>query len=108
METKHRLSFNKKEGDFDKIDQQHLSNCWWFIKVFGEDSEKEKYTLEVIKRQLIDRFNGQLMPYQPHIANKEEIKLLEERGMLSQDHAEHNSFYIMFEEKQIGRIRLIF
>lgn len=36
-----RLSFNKKEGDFDKIDQQHLSNCWWFLKVFRPEESKD-------------------------------------------------------------------
>lgn len=108
METKHRIAFNKKEGDFDKIDHQHLSNCWWFIKVFGENSEAEKYTLEVIKRQLLDRFNGQLMPYHPHIQNKGEIKALEAQGMVFQDPSEHNAFDIIFEGKKIGKIRLVF
>lgn len=99
-----RLSFNKKDGDFETIDQQHLSNCWWFLKVFGEN-EKTKDTREMINRQLIERFNGHLFPYRPHVANLPEIKELEKRGMLKEVEDEFNTYDIIFSDKKIGKIR---
>lgn len=102
-----RLSFNKKEGDFSKIDQQHLSNCWWFVKIFDK-SKKAKDVLEVIKRELLDRFNGQLMPYRPHVANKDEIKQLEKKGMFQESVGELHTHNIIFEGAKIGEIRLTF
>ena len=104
-----RLAFNKKEGDFTKIDQQHLSNCWWFVKVFGDhEDEKVTFTLEQIKRQLVDRFNGQLMSYRPHTANKSEIELLETSGMLVRRWEEHQAWDIIWDNKKIGKIRSTF
>ena len=101
--TKTRLSFNKKDGDFATIDQQHLSNCWWFLRVFRAVEGKE--TRELINKQLVERFNGQLFPYRPHIANSPEIKALEELSMLKQVENEYHTYDIIFDEKKIGKIR---
>lgn len=102
-EKTNRLSFNKKDGDLSTIDQQHLSNCWWFLKVFRDKEGVE--IRELIKQQLVKRFNGQLFPYKPHIANLPEIKALEEAGMLLEVTNEFNTYDIIFKEKKIGEIR---
>jgi hypothetical protein len=98
-----RLAFNKKEGDFDKIDHQHLSNCWWFLKVFRPEEGKD--VRELIKRQLLSRFNGQLLPYRPHIEFKTEIQELDSLGMLHKIEDEFHSYNIIHQGKKIGEIR---
>lgn len=103
-----RLSFNKKEGDFDKIDHQHLSNCWWFVKIFDDENGTHKDVLELTKRQMVDRFNGQPLPYRPHIGNVAEIKKLEELDMLRERLDEHHVYDIVWKGKKIGEIRTPF
>ncbi len=104
-----RLAFNKEEGDFAIIDQQHLSNCWWFIKIFGNKSKgATEDTMELIKRQLISRFNGQLMEYRPHVGNSSEIKALNKMNMIQKAVGKLNTYDIIFDGHKIGQIRTTF
>jgi hypothetical protein len=101
-----RLAFNKKEGDFKLIDHQHLSNCWWFIKIFSNGDRQSNDTQELIKREILERFNGQLLPYRPHLESIAEIKELEKKDMIVTDSSKYQSFDIYLGNKWIGELKM--
>lgn len=60
----------------EQLDHQHLSNIYWYHKlVLGFE---HRWALDLIR----ERFNGQLMPYAPHIDFTYEISELERLGIL--------------------------
>lgn len=60
----------------------------------------------IYKEQLEQRFNGQLLPYRPHVSFKAEIEMLEEKKMLFDDEKHMNKKIIMFGGLEIGEILL--
>lgn len=62
-----------------KMSQQHLSNVYWFMVVVQKFPVHE---FQWVGEELRNSFNGQLLPYRPHVDFKEERKLLEDQGML--------------------------
>lgn len=69
-------TFQGKEVSPDSIDHQHLSNVYWFGVVLF--SVKYVWVLDILK----EKFNGQLLPYRPHISFTQEIEYLENHGHL--------------------------
>lgn len=69
-------TFQGKEASTDTVDHQHLSNCYWFAMiVLGVKKEG----LEVYKQAMRERFNGQILPYRPHVDFTYEIDFLKEK-----------------------------
>lgn len=95
-----RLTFNGKRISFGKIDQ-HLSNIFYYekfvVKLIWADSE-ESQTIPFIQRVLDERFNGQLLPYRPHVKFKAEIDALRKYGLLQLDGS------IIIAGKEVGEI----
>lgn len=90
-------TFKGKKVTFETIDHQHLSNIYWFRKVCWDDDSFCK-TVEFISAE---RFNGQILPYRPHIDFKEEIGLLRRKGYLFQ---KDGGYSIVVNGKEIGEI----
>lgn len=72
-------TFRGKKVTLQTIDHQHLSNIYWFQRIIWNAPVSE---LGFVKDELTERFNGQLLPYRPHIDFKMEIDFLREKGML--------------------------
>ncbi len=69
-------TFNGREIAPENLDHQHLSNIYWYHKlVFEED---HTWVLDVIR----ERYNGQLLPYAPHVDFTSELQNLEQKGFL--------------------------
>lgn len=71
-------TFQGKRVSSDTADHQHLSNCYWFWKLVG----KSKFDSENFLIPIKERFNGQILPYRPHVDFKYEIDALEANGYL--------------------------
>jgi hypothetical protein len=80
-ETLHWTTFAGKPVSLDSIDHQHLSNCYWFNRILFEVPIGDFHLLRILG-ELADRFNGQLLPYRPHIEFRWEIRHLRNRGFI--------------------------
>lgn len=69
-------TFKGKSVTGDTIDHQHLSNVYWFGLILR--NTEHLWALDILR----ERFNGQLLPYRPHVEFTLEIQELYERGFL--------------------------
>jgi hypothetical protein len=95
-------NFQGKEISTETADHQHLSNVLWYLKIFWPDLYPAHIREEVIKA-IKDRFNGQILPYRPHLDFEVEIQGLKERGLLFEN--DDGTHYIVFEGRIIGDLR---
>ena len=69
-------TFNGRTIPVENLDHQHLSNIYWYHKlVFNTE---HLWVLDIIR----ERFNGQPLPYSPHVDCTPEMNVLEEKGIL--------------------------
>lgn len=96
-------SFNGRTNTLATIDHQHLSNLFYFEKYtwprVGTDPRQE--IIALIQEELDERFNGQLLPYRPHIRFEQELNVLRTAGYLMEDGR------IVVNGKQIGEVLTI-
>ncbi len=71
-------TFNGNIVTATTIDHQHASNILWYHKIVCGHLNG----LEHIKEILETRFNGQLLPYKPHVKFQGEIEILRKKRML--------------------------
>ena len=69
-------TFNKRTILPQHLDHQHLSNIYWYHKLVFDI--EHVWALDLIRGQ----FNGQLLPYSPHVDFTPEIQALEQKGIL--------------------------
>lgn len=69
-------TFQGKKVTLETIDHQHLSNVYWYARIFFESIPGN--VLKIIS----ERFNGQVLEYRPHADFEQEIQALENKGML--------------------------
>ena len=72
-------TFQGRPASLFSVDQQHLSNIYWYMLIVLEVPSSELFQ---VQEQLDDRFNGQLLPYRPHPSFTYEIQILREQGLL--------------------------
>lgn len=72
-------TFDKKVIDFDEIDHQHLSNIYWYNKICLNRGD---LSLSNVIKSIDLRFNGIVLPYRPLERFKDEIRHLDQNGML--------------------------
>lgn len=72
-------TFDKKVIDFGDIDHQHLSNIYWYNKVCLNRSDLD---LSHVTKSIDLRFNGIVLTYRPLERFKDEIRHLDQNGML--------------------------
>ena len=70
-------NFTGKSCSPHELDQQHLSNIYWFFAIIH--GEYNTWVFELLSTN----FNGQLLPYQPHIKHSYEIETLGKNGNLT-------------------------
>lgn len=85
------------------MDHQHLSNIYWYHRIFFDI--KMIWAIDIIE----SKYNGQLLPYSPHVSFTQEIKMLEEKNMIEwyarrATDIQHIAV-IRFEGNTIGHIR---
>ena len=92
-------TFRGKNVDVETIDHQHLSNTYWYCKIFqnASDSSLAHFEIEANKR-----FNGQLLPYRPHASYRDEIEYLYKKGYLRWINEKKR--IIVYEGFEIGEI----
>jgi hypothetical protein len=103
IETKWN-TFQGRPVSLVSIDQQHLSNVYWYMLIVLGTPSSELFQ---IQEQLDDRFNGQLMPYRPHPAFIHEIQTLNNKGLLhlrEESSAGMTICDIIYNETVIGEI----
>lgn len=84
----------------EEIDHQHLSNIIWYWTVVQSSPMIAMIDeLDLLKR----RFNGQLLPYRPHIV-RQELNFLRNHGMLHKDPNNFLRIIIFSEDVEIGEI----
>ena len=76
-----------------------MSNVYWFLRIV-HNTPKE--ALADIQKKMDERFNGQLLPYRPHVKFEQEIQFLKEKGMLSEIHESH--YAIIWNGEIVGEI----
>jgi len=96
------LTFKGTKVSASTMDHQHLSNCYWYLLVC-HGLPKTHRMFEGIREVLIDRFNGQLLPYRPHVDFKYEIDTLDRKGLLLIT-SNPRWTIIVFENEVIGEI----
>ena len=69
-------TFQGKKVTLDSIDHQHLSNVYWYGRIFFNIIPKN------VLQKLAERFNGQVLEYRPHIDFHHELEHLERKGLL--------------------------
>ncbi len=92
-------TFKGKEVSSETVDHQHLSNTIWYLHIFENRRESE------LEEALSNRFNGQLLPYRPHIDFEEEITRLWSKDMIRA--AGREVYDIVWQGNVIGEIRKI-
>lgn len=98
-------TFQNKTIPATELDQQHLSNIYWYHKIFFN------YNYEFVFDELKNRFNGQILPYKPHISFKLEMNGLKERNMLVETNADDHlrlvkKYSIILNDQVIGEYQI--
>lgn len=96
------LTFKGKKISISTIDHQHLSNCYWYLLVC-QGLPKTHRMFKGIREALADRFNGQLLPYRPHVEFDYEIDTLDRKGFLLITSNPRRTI-IVFENEVVGEI----
>lgn len=65
-------NFQGKSESISEMDHQHISNIIWYNRIIIKDRSQ----LRMFSDELNARFNGELLPYNPHHKFKNEIKWL--------------------------------
>lgn len=94
------ITFQGKTVNLDVVDHQHLSNLYWYSRIFFGNVP------ENVLQFLSERFNGQVLEYRPHVDFKQELQGLEEKGMLTwRDRLSGGKEgLIMMNKEVIGRV----
>ena len=104
MRNQHWHTFRGKHVSFETIDHQHISNCYWFGLIVRGLPSCNPHLIN-IKAWLSERFNGQILPYRPHVDFYQEVDVLRSMGCLKCA-SDPGGFgeEIWFEGKRIGEI----
>jgi hypothetical protein len=70
-------TYDGRHVDENDITHQHLSNIYWFEKIFNRASR----ALVILQK----RFNGQILPYRPKFEFKDEISYLDKNKMIREE-----------------------
>ena len=74
-------TFDGREVTLQTIDHQHISNVYWFCKIFYGCSD---IVLSEVLFEISDRFKGIVLPYHPHPSFTAEHDLLRLKGLVNE------------------------
>lgn len=85
-------TYTGEKKQLDQIDQQHLSNIYWFNRVIWN---RDDNYLSHILEQINTRFEGKILPYIPQWQFTQEIEILDKTGKFiwDQDRTEADIIY---------------
>lgn len=92
-------TFNGKSVDLKTIDHQHLSNTYWHCKIIQNASDESLVHFVNVAKE---RFNGQLLPYRPHVDFKDEIDYLYSNHLIRW--VNEKKRIIVYKGEEIGEI----
>jgi hypothetical protein len=75
-------TFDNKKATMESADHQHLSNIYWYLRIFWGCKDNELWQ---VLTELQKRFEGKVLPYRPHPKFKEEHAYLHRNGMVDAD-----------------------
>jgi hypothetical protein len=93
--TREWTTFEGKKVTLETIDHQHLSNVYWFTKIFYKATDDMQWDM---LEQFDKRFNGVVLDYRPKANFIVEIETLKRAGMVQKDDT------IIFKGEVIGKI----
>lgn len=93
-------TFQGRKVKVSEMDHQHLSNIYWYYRVILGPAYRELF--ESVLDICGVRFNGQVLPYRPHVEFKEERQYLEEHTMIIRDQETQDEL-VVFNDYIIGR-----
>jgi hypothetical protein len=67
-----------------EIDHQHLSNIYYFIN-YTTEVPYESFVVNIINKEIIERFDGVVLDYRPLRRFALEMKLLSRKGYLQEN-----------------------
>jgi len=73
-------NFKGQKTNFKEVTHSHLSNIYWYNKICNQVSES---SLSFITKEIDERFNGVILPYNPQWEFQDEIKFLERNRYFS-------------------------
>jgi hypothetical protein len=88
-------TFDGRTVSFKTVDHQHLSNTYWFMKIYWESVDAQLWQ---ILEEIQNRFEGVVLPYRPRADFYGEIAFLKRKGMIG-PHAK-----IFWNGEEIGEI----
>lgn len=88
-------TFDGRKVSISDIDHQHLSNTYWFMKIFWKAPDAQLWQ---ILEQIQQRFDGRILDYHPRVDFKEEIAYLRRKGMIT------SADEIIYNGEIIGRL----
>lgn len=94
-------TFKGKTVSLKTIDHQHLSNCYWYLKILLRATKEQ---LQPLVEESKDRFNGQILPYRPHVEFKQEIEMLGAKGLIRR--LKLGKYEIVYHGEIIGEISI--
>lgn len=93
------ITFQGKKVSTETIDHQHLSNAYWFaLIILNQNSEQLADFVNAMK----SRFNGQILPYRPHVDFTYEINKLGDMGLVKM--VRNKKYEIVFKGEVVGEI----
>lgn len=92
-------TFEGKSLDMDTIDHQHLSNIYWYTRIFSYEPSPAAIA------QLKKRFNSEILEYKPLLRFPQEIQGLERKGYLKwENKGDYWLGTITYDGRKIGSI----
>lgn len=76
------ITFDGRQVNDKTIDHQHLSNVYWYLKVFWG---MQDFQLWQILEEIQIRYGGTVLPYRPHPRFIQEHVCLHKKGMIDKD-----------------------
>jgi hypothetical protein len=97
-------TFKNKVITLGTADHQHLSNMIHYTTHIDESSTQNCVDATMVAiEQIHERFNGQVLPYRPHVEFIDEIRVLRKKNMLIDDTTKFRVI-IMYDNVEIGEI----
>lgn len=97
LESFQRVTFDGKQINVTQMKHSHVSNSYWYSKIIKDDQ------FDLWERVINERFDGVVLPYQPHPNFKNEFTFLLDSGYLI---STSYGYDVVFENKKIGEIKL--
>ena len=98
LESFKRITFDGKQINVTQMKHSHVSNSYWYSKIIKDDQ------FDLWERVIREKFDGVVLPYQPHPNFESEFTFLLDNGYLI---STSYGYDVVFENEKIGEIRIL-